>query len=51
MCRCGIYEQGSVVGLGMLGQWLDWMIVKVLSKLNDSVIPCAPVFGLNAWQE
>jgi len=32
MCRCGTEEHG------VMGWWLDWIILVVSSNLNDSVI-------------
>lgn len=44
---------GDMVGLVVLGQWLDSMIFKVFSNLNNSVILCRPQAGLrkrNKWE-
>jgi len=38
MCRCGTEEHGLVVDLAVLGLRLDSMILKVFSKINDSMI-------------
>ena len=32
MCRCGTRGYG-LVGMVMLGRWLDWMILEVFSNL------------------
>jgi len=38
MCRCDAEGHGFMVVLAVLGWWLDLMISKILSNLNDSVI-------------
>ena len=38
MCRCGASGHGLGVELAALGLRLDSMIVRVFSKLNDSMI-------------
>lgn len=38
MCGCDILRCGLVVKLAASSLWLDLMILKVFSKLNDSVI-------------
>ena len=37
MCRCGTSGYG-LVGMVVLGGWLDLMILEVFSNLNDSMI-------------
>jgi len=36
MCRCGTWGHG-LAGMGVLGGWLDLMILEVFSNLNDSM--------------
>lgn len=39
LCRCGTCGHGFVVGLAMLGEQLDSMILEGFSNLNYSMIP------------
>jgi len=46
MCRCGISRYG-LVGVVLLGGWLDLMILEVFSNLKDSMILWYYVFRAN----
>ena len=37
MCRCGTWGHGLVVDVTVLGKWLNSVILKVFSGLNNSV--------------
>lgn len=45
MCGHGLTEHGLVMELGRGGWWLNFMILKVFSYWDDSVIPSASIHG------
>jgi len=38
MCKCGTKAHGFVVDTEVFGLWLDLMILKIFTNLNDSKI-------------
>ena len=50
MCRCGTSAHG-LVGMVVLGGWLDLMILEVSSNLNDSIILCFLSLPLSVFRD